>query len=135
MLAGLLHDIGKLGLPDELLSKPFNMLTADQRAQVMKHPQIGQNLLMAIDRFKDVATLVRHHHECFDGTGYPERLAGMAIPLGARILAGLGINDLSMSAQDIAAVKTVLRAETLSAMQLLAQRALAAGSASEVRAL
>lgn len=86
MLAGLLHDIGKLGLPDELLSKPFNMLTADQRAQVMKHPQIGQNLLMAIERFKDVATLVRHHHECFDGTGYPDRLAGMAIPLGARIL-------------------------------------------------
>lgn len=86
MLAGLLHDIGKLGLPDELLSKPFNMLTADQRAQVMKHPQIGQNLLMAIERFKDVATLVRHHHECFDGTGYPDRLAGMAIPIGARIL-------------------------------------------------
>ena len=56
-------------------------------------------------------------------------------PLGARILTGLGVNDLSMSAQDIAAVKTVLRAETLSAMQLLAQRALAAGSASEVRAL
>ncbi len=86
MLAGLLHDIGKLGLPDELLSKPFNTLTADQRALVMKHPQIGQNLLMAIDRFKDVATLVRHHHECFDGTGYPDRLAGMAIPIGARIL-------------------------------------------------
>ena len=57
------------------------------------------------------------------------------VPVGARILAGLGVNDLSMSAQDIAAVKTVLRAETLSAMQLLAQRALAAGSASEVRAL
>jgi len=87
MLAGLLHDIGKLGWSDELLAKPFNTLTPDQRAQVMKHPQIGQNLLMAIDRFKDAAVLVRHHHECFDGTGYPDRLAGMAIPLGARILA------------------------------------------------
>lgn len=87
MLAGLLHDIGKLGLPDELLGKPFNTLTADQRAQVIKHPQIGQNLLMAIDRFKDVAPLVRHHHESFDGNGYPDRLAGMAIPIGARILA------------------------------------------------
>ena len=87
MLAGLLHDIGKLGWSDELLAKPFNTLTPDQRAQVMKHPQIGQNLLMAIDRFKDAAILVRHHHECFDGSGYPDHLAGMAIPLGARILA------------------------------------------------
>ena len=56
-------------------------------------------------------------------------------PLGARILTGLGVNELSMSAQDVAAVKTVIRAETLSAMQQLAQRALAAGSAAEVRAL
>jgi phosphocarrier protein FPr len=56
-------------------------------------------------------------------------------PLGARILTGLGVHDLSMSAQDIAAVKTVIRAESLSAMQQLAQRALAAGSAAEVRAL
>ena len=56
-------------------------------------------------------------------------------PLGAKILAGLGVTELSMSAQDVAAVKTVLRAETLSAMQQLAQRALAAGSAAEVRAL
>lgn len=87
MLAGLLHDIGKLGLPDELLGKPFNTLTQDQRAQVMKHPQIGQNVLMAIDKFKEAALFVRHHHECFDGSGYPDRLTGMAIPLGARILA------------------------------------------------
>ncbi|MFZ2269015.1 MAG: HD domain-containing phosphohydrolase [Azonexus sp.] len=87
MLAGLLHDIGKLGLPDELLSKPFNMLTPEQRAQVIKHPQIGQNILMAIEKFKEAAVLVRHHHECFDGSGYPDRLAGIAIPKGSRILA------------------------------------------------
>jgi len=87
MLAGLLHDIGKLGLPDELLGKPFNTLSQEQRAQVMKHPQVGQNILMAIDKFKDVAILVKHHHECFDGSGFPERLAGISIPQGARILA------------------------------------------------
>lgn len=87
MLAGLLHDIGKLGLPDELLAKPFNMLTQEQRAQVIKHPQIGQNILMAIEKFKDAAIIVRHHHECFDGSGYPDRLAGIAIPKGSRILA------------------------------------------------
>jgi response regulator RpfG family c-di-GMP phosphodiesterase len=86
MLAGLLHDIGKLGLPDELLGKPFNMLSQDQRALVIKHPLIGQNVLMAIEKFKDAAILVRHHHECFDGSGYPDRLAGMAIPQGSRIL-------------------------------------------------
>lgn len=86
MLAGLLHDIGKLGLPDELLAKPFNTLSQEQRALVFKHPQIGQNILMAIEKFREAAVLVRHHHECFDGSGYPDRLAGIAIPQGSRIL-------------------------------------------------
>lgn len=87
MLAGLLHDIGKMGLPDELLGKPFNMLTGEQRAQVMKHPVVGQNLLVGIEKFKEAARFVRHHHEYYDGSGYPDRLAGLAIPQGSRILA------------------------------------------------
>lgn len=87
MLAGLLHDVGKMGLPDDLLGKAFNTLSQDQRALVMKHPVIGQNILIAIDKFKDAAILVRHHHESFDGNGYPDRLAGMSIPQGSRILA------------------------------------------------
>ncbi len=87
MLAGLLHDIGKLGLPDELLIKPFNTLSPNQRTLVMKHPAIGQNILMAIEKFKDVALVIRHHHECFDGNGFPDRLSGIAIPQGSRILA------------------------------------------------
>lgn len=86
MLAGLLHDIGKLGLPDELLGKAYNTLSGEQRAQVMKHPVVGQNILLGIEKFKDAALLVRHHHECYDGSGYPDRLAGIAIPQGARIL-------------------------------------------------
>jgi response regulator RpfG family c-di-GMP phosphodiesterase len=86
MLAGLLHDIGKLALSDELLGKAFNTLTPDQRAQVMKHPVVGQNILIAIERFKETAVLVRHHHECFDGSGYPDGLTGVAIPKGCRIL-------------------------------------------------
>ncbi|MDE2440437.1 MAG: response regulator [Betaproteobacteria bacterium] len=85
-LAGLLHDIGKLGLPDDLLGKPYNTLTQDQRAMVMKHSVIGQNILIAIEKFKEAAVLVRHHHECFDGSGYPDRLSGIAIPQGSRIL-------------------------------------------------
>lgn len=86
MLAGLLHDIGKIGLPDDLLGKAFNVLTGDQRAIVMRHPVVGQNILMGIDKFKDAALLVRHHHESYDGSGYPDRLAGIAIPQGSRIL-------------------------------------------------
>ena len=86
MLAGLLHDIGKIGLPDELLGKPYNTLSQEQRALVIKHPVVGQNILMSIDKFKEAAQLVRYHHECFDGSGYPDRLAGIAIPQGARIL-------------------------------------------------
>lgn len=87
MLAGLLHDIGKMGLPDGLLDKPYNTLTPEHRALVMKHPVVGQNLLMSIEKLRDCALLVRHHHELYDGSGYPDRLSGIAIPLGSRILA------------------------------------------------
>lgn len=87
MLAGLLHDIGKIGLPDSLIEKPFSSLAADARAQMMKHPAMGQNVLMSIDGLKEVATLIRHHHEHYDGSGYPDELTGPGIPLGARILA------------------------------------------------
>ncbi len=87
MLAGLLHDIGKIGWPDDLLDKPFNTMSPENRALAMKHPVTGQNILMAIERFRDAALLVRHHHECYDGSGYPDRLSGIAIPQGARIIA------------------------------------------------
>jgi HD-GYP domain-containing protein (c-di-GMP phosphodiesterase class II) len=87
MLAGLLHDIGKIGLPDEILRKPFNALNADERSLVVRHPVTGELALMAVDALKGAAALIRHHHERFDGAGYPDGLQGLAIPLGARILA------------------------------------------------
>nr|MBL8410449.1 response regulator [Dechloromonas sp.] len=87
MLAGLLHDVGKIGLPDGLLDKPFNTLTLEHRALVMKHPVVGQNILMSVEKLRDCALLVRHHHELYDGSGFPDHLAGMAIPMGSRILA------------------------------------------------
>ena len=87
MFAGLLHDIGKIGLPDRLLHKPFASLTTEERAEVIKHPVTGQAALMALGSMKETARLIRSHHERFDGLGFPDGLLGMAIPRGARILA------------------------------------------------
>ncbi|MDA8094439.1 MAG: response regulator [Betaproteobacteria bacterium] len=86
-LAALLHDIGKIGLPDHLLEKPFASMTREERLEVMKHPAKGEAALMALEQLKGAARLIRAHHERFDGLGYPDRLTGLSIPLGARILA------------------------------------------------
>jgi diguanylate cyclase (GGDEF)-like protein/putative nucleotidyltransferase with HDIG domain len=83
--AALLHDIGKIGIPDEILHKPGPL---DRREwEVMRqHPVVGERILRAIPGMGRVATIVRHEHERWDGTGYPDRLAGPAIPLGSRII-------------------------------------------------
>lgn len=86
MFAGLLHDIGKIGLRDELLDMPFNSLPPEARSEVMSHPVVGQNLLMGIAELKGAAQLIRSHHEHFDGSGFPDGLAGPQIAPGARIL-------------------------------------------------
>jgi putative nucleotidyltransferase with HDIG domain len=86
-IAALLHDIGKIGLPDYLLEKPYANLTADERLMVVKHPARGQTALMALEQLRSAAKLIRSHHEHFDGMGYPDGLAGLEIPLGARIIA------------------------------------------------
>lgn len=86
MVAGLLHDIGKIGLSDNLLHKPFSMLAGEEYSAVVKHPVVGQNALMALEQLNGAAKLIRSHHERFDGKGYPDGLSGMLIPLGARII-------------------------------------------------
>ncbi|ARU32199.1 two-component system response regulator [Sulfuriferula sp. AH1] len=86
-LAALLHDVGKIGLPDSLLAKPFSGLTSDERTEVVKHPAKGEAALMALEQLQGAAKYIRGHHERFDGLGYPDKLAGLDIPLGARILA------------------------------------------------
>ncbi len=86
LMAALLHDIGKIGLPDAILERPFNALSAETRAEVMKHPVKGQMVILGVDQLKGAAPLIRHHHENFDGSGFPDRLVGLAIPLGARII-------------------------------------------------
>ncbi len=85
-LAGLLHDIGKIGLPDELLSKPPNKMTIDELGILRKHPIKGEQALMALDELRGAARLIRSHHERFDGHGYPDGLAADLIPVGAHIL-------------------------------------------------
>jgi response regulator RpfG family c-di-GMP phosphodiesterase len=86
-LAALLHDVGKIGFPDYLLEKPFSSLTSEERLEVIKHPAKGQTVLMALEQLQGAAILIRSHHEHFDGLGYPDKLHGLEIPLGARIIA------------------------------------------------
>jgi putative two-component system response regulator len=85
-LGAILHDIGKIGIPDRVLLKPA-ALDDDERRIVETHPQIGDKLLEPLELLAAARPIVRHHHERWDGDGYPDRLAGNAIPLGARIVA------------------------------------------------
>jgi response regulator RpfG family c-di-GMP phosphodiesterase len=86
-LAALLHDLGKLGLPDNVLAKPASALTGDEREQVQRHPAKGETALMPLEQLRAAARLIRSHHERYDGLGYPDGLSGLNIPTGARILA------------------------------------------------
>lgn len=86
-VAGLLHDIGKIGQPDNLLIKPFSALTGPERGVAIRHPTIGQAALMGLEQLHSAAKLIRSHHERWDGRGYPDGLSGLNIPMGARILA------------------------------------------------
>jgi putative nucleotidyltransferase with HDIG domain len=85
-LAGLVHDIGKVGLPAGLLEKP-GPLTLEERRQMEKHSEIGERILSNVDDYAEIAMIVRHHHERVDGHGYPDKLAGDDIPLASRIIA------------------------------------------------
>lgn len=85
-LSGLLHDIGKIGVDDEILRKPGE-LTKEEFEQVKKHPIIGYNILVGLKNLQSVIPGVRHHHEAYCGSGYPDGLCGEEIPLMARILA------------------------------------------------
>ena len=83
--AGLLHDVGKIGIPEHILNKP-GKLTASEFDIMKRHPAIGADILSVIGFPYPLIPIVRHHHENWDGTGYPDRIAGEAIPIGARIL-------------------------------------------------
>jgi HD-GYP domain-containing protein (c-di-GMP phosphodiesterase class II) len=82
---GTLHDLGKIGVPDAVLNKP-GRLTAEEIAQMQRHPEIGYDLLRDMAFLHEELGLIRHHHERWDGSGYPDQLRGEAIPRGACIL-------------------------------------------------
>jgi HD-GYP domain-containing protein (c-di-GMP phosphodiesterase class II) len=84
-VAARLHDIGKIAVPDAILLKPA-ALTDSEWAQMKKHPVVGSDVLSLIPALRSIAPMVRAHHERWDGTGYPDGLAGKEIPLPARIL-------------------------------------------------
>jgi response regulator RpfG family c-di-GMP phosphodiesterase len=86
-VAGLLHDIGHVGLTDVLLASPVPRMTAEDKALYEKHPALGEQALLALEGMQPVAMIVRSHHERHDGMGFPDGLSGDAVPIGARILA------------------------------------------------
>lgn len=85
-LAALLHDIGKIGLPDDLLRKPITQMAGDELSRWRRHASLGEQALLALDSLRGVAAIIRAHHETFDGKGFPDGKSGLTIPIGARIL-------------------------------------------------
>jgi HD-GYP domain-containing protein (c-di-GMP phosphodiesterase class II) len=84
-MAGLLHDVGKIGVPEAVLQKP-GRLTPEEFEQIKKHPEIGAKILADVKQLKPILPGVLYHHERYDGKGYPEGLAGEKIPLMGRII-------------------------------------------------
>lgn len=97
-IAAHLHDIGKIGVPDAILLKPSS-LNDEEWAIMKKHPQIGADILSKSPHFSRISAIILHHHERFDGKGYPFGAKGEEIPLGARIIAVCDSIDAMASAR------------------------------------
>lgn len=97
-VAAILHDIGKIGIPDSILRKP-DRLTADEYAQMQKHPEYGWAALRVVPGLERVSLFVLHHHESYNGNGYPARLSGDDIPIGSRIVAVMDAFDAMVSSR------------------------------------
>ncbi|TSK07076.1 MAG: HD domain-containing protein [Geobacter sp.] len=85
--AALLHDIGVIGISQEILQKSLSAMTHEEAAIFLQHAVRGQAALDAVEELREAGTLIRHHHERYDGTGFPDGLSGAEIPLGARVIA------------------------------------------------
>jgi HD-GYP domain-containing protein (c-di-GMP phosphodiesterase class II) len=96
--AALLHDIGKIGIPDAILHKPAK-LTAEEYDLMKKHPEYGWAVLRQVPSFEQASLLILHHHEGFDGRGYPGGLKGAEIPMGSRIVSVIDAFDAMVSSR------------------------------------
>ena len=95
-IAAHLHDIGKIAVPDAVLRKT-GPLTADEWQEMRRHPVTGYNILRRVADFQDIAVLVLHHHERWDGRGYPDGLSGDQIPISAQVVAMADVYDALVS--------------------------------------
>ncbi|MHB1389782.1 MAG: response regulator [Thermoleophilia bacterium] len=116
-LAGLVHDIGKIGVPEVVLHKP-GKLTDEEFEYIKNHPAAGEKILKPVIRDKAVLEIVLHHHECYGGGGYPGGLVGEEIPLGARLMAISDAYDAMTSTRPYRGAMTPEKARS----QLLANR-------------
>ncbi|MDI6729148.1 MAG: response regulator [Thermodesulfovibrionales bacterium] len=87
VVAAQLHDIGKIGIPDAMLIKNFTEFSAEEKEEYIKHPVIGQAVIDSVEGLRDAGVLIRHHHEWYNGNGFPDRLRYEKIPLGSRVIA------------------------------------------------
>jgi putative two-component system response regulator len=116
-LGGYLHDLGKIAVPDAVLLKN-GPLTAAERVLINRHPGVGAELVRGMHTLDDVRPIIRHHHERWDGSGYPDGLRGPAIPLAARIMAVVDVFDALRTARpykaslSLAETLDILRRET-----------------------
>ena len=94
--AAMLHDIGKIGVKGIILNKSM-ALTVMEYDEIKKHPLIGEGIIKPIELLQPIRPLIKHHHEWYNGKGYPDRLSGENIPLGARILAVVDAYDAMKS--------------------------------------
>jgi len=113
--AALLHDVGKIGVPDAILTKPGRLTEAEFEA-VRRHPQVALDILANLSFLGEELAFILHHHERFDGRGYPSGLAGERIPVGARILAVADALDTMFSPRSYKPAYTLdhVRAELIS---------------------
>ncbi|MGB9203305.1 MAG: HD domain-containing phosphohydrolase [Terriglobales bacterium] len=104
--AGLVHDIGKVAVPDSILLKP-GRLTASEKKIMQRHPVVGERICSPLKSFQLVLPIIRHHHEKMDGTGYPDKLKGEEIPLTARILQVVDVFDALTTSRPYKSALTV----------------------------
>jgi len=119
--AALLHDLGKIGVPEGILSKP-GPLTDEEWAIMRRHPLTGAQIVAPLEFFDEGAVIVRHHHERLDGSGYPDGLMGERIPLGARIVAVADVYDALTSGRSYRAA--LMHAEAVEILRHEADRTL-----------